>query len=158
FEAMKIRIVGLLAALASIALVAGCDACREFKADPTKYDFYNADGTKGAQKEAGPFVIAAYCKGSDPGKVREGIETALKAAGGGSLGDLKDDGGNYNNFGRWVPFQGELVPVSFETKFASKGLDVGETLELVWRGTPNERSLELNKLDNGKPVSGYPTI
>lgn len=144
--------------VAGLALVTGCDSCREFKNDPNKYDFYNADGSKGATKEAGPFVIAAYCKGTDPSKVREGIEAALKSSGGGSVGDLKDEGGNFNNFGRWGPFNAELVPVAFETKVKSD-LNTSEPLELVWKGTPNERTMELNKVDANKmPVKDAPTV
>ena len=137
----------------------GCDPCREFRNDPTKYDFYKSpDDDKPTKKEPGPFVIAVYCKGSDRSAVREEIEKSMKEAGGGSLGDLKDDGGNYHNFGRWVPYGGENVPVSFETTFAAKDLNTDEPLELVWRGTSNERVLELNKIDNGNPVAGYPTV
>lgn len=149
-----------IVALAALALVAGCKTpCDEFKKDPTKYDFQPADGSKAQQREAGPFVIAVYCKGPDKDAVRDAIEQSLKDAGGGSAGELKDEGGNYHNFARWVPYSDQSVAISFETKFTTKDSLPAEGLELVWRGTANERTLEINKLDpQGKPVAGYPTL
>ncbi|MBI3726168.1 hypothetical protein HY251_19740 [bacterium] len=152
----------VLASATGAALLQGCflfgGECSSFKSDPTKYDFLKIDGDKLATKEAGPFVVAAYCKGTPRDLVREAIEAALKDSGGGSLGDLKDEGGNYHNFARWVPYGGENTAVTFETNFKSKDLNIGDPIEIVWRGTTNERSFECNKLENGKPVAGYPTI
>ena len=156
------RFFSTAAALAGLALAGGChlfgDKCDGFMKDPQKYDFYRENDEKPTSKETGPFVIAAYAKGSDSALIREALETALKEAGGGSVGDLKDEGNNYKNFGRSVPYQGELIPLSFETKLRVKELNTDEPLELVWKGTPSERTMELNKLADGKPVAGYPTI
>lgn len=147
-------------ALAALAFIAGCKApCDDFKKDPTKYDFQPADGSKPQQREAGPFVIAVYCKGPDKEAVRDAIDQSLKDAGGGSASDLKDEGGNYHNFARWVPYSDQSIAIQFETKFTTKESLPPEGLELIWKGTAKERPLEINKLDpQGKPVPGYPTL
>lgn len=147
-------------ALSALAFAAaGCDPCREFKNDPTKYEYYNVKDEKQGQKEAGPFVIAVYCKGTPKDAVREAVEAALKDAGGGSVGDLKsDDVGIYSNFGRWAPYAGETVAVGFKTKFKAKDLNTDDTLELVWKGSAEQRVYELNKRENDKLVPGYPSL
>jgi hypothetical protein len=126
-------------ALIASAVLAGCNACDEFKKDPTKYDFQPADGSKPQQREAGPFVIAVYCKGPDKEAVRDAIDQSLKDAGGGSASDLKDEGGNYHNFARWVPYSDQSIAIQFETKFTTKETLPAEGLELVWKGTAQER-------------------
>src|SRR4051812_13475055 len=98
----SMRLAKLSVFVVAAAAFAGCKGpCDDYKQDPNKYDFTDSAGKK-TQREAGPFVIAVYCKGPDKDAVREAIEQSLKDAGGGSAGDLKDEGGNYHNFARWV--------------------------------------------------------